>query len=169
MLYGRCLSSSLQAASTRAPSGSRCQSMRHIIRTRTTGGGNQPNTAVVGTTVTSKRFESSSSSSSSSSLDNQSNATTTIKNQQDGLKWTERDEAPKWMQKMAPSKGGTNLPNPLEGAVIAVVAIAGYYAWFVEPPTQASSSSSPPAESSAATDDDETTSNKNSTGVIPEK
>jgi hypothetical protein len=100
-------------------------------------------------------------------MDNKSNAT--MKNQ-DGLKWTERDEAPKWMQKMAPSKGGTKLPNPLEGAVIAVVAIAGYYAWFVEPPTQASSSSSSSEVSVAAADDDnDTTSNKNSTNIAPEK
>lgn len=36
---------------------------------------------------------------------------------------------------MAPTKGGTQLPTPKEAAVIAVVAAAGYYAWFVaEPP-----------------------------------
>jgi len=51
------------------------------------------------------------------------------------LKWTEKKEAPKWLNRMAPTKGGTQLPTPKEAAVIAVVAAAGYYAWFVaEPP-----------------------------------
>lgn len=50
------------------------------------------------------------------------------------LKWTERKEAPRWMTKMAPTKGGTKLPTPAEAAVMAVVAAGGYYAWFVEPP-----------------------------------
>jgi len=53
------------------------------------------------------------------------------------LKWTERKEAPKWLNKMAPTKGGTKLPTPKEAALIAVVAAAGYYAWFVEPPKRA--------------------------------
>mmetsp|Transcript_28421 Transcript_28421/g.48281 ORF Transcript_28421/g.48281 Transcript_28421/m.48281 type:complete len:108 (-) Transcript_28421:1418-1741(-) len=53
------------------------------------------------------------------------------------LKWTERKEAPKWLNKMAPTKGGTKLPTPPEAALIAVVAAAGYYAWFVEPPKRA--------------------------------
>jgi len=51
-------------------------------------------------------------------------------------KWTQRKEAPAWMQRMAPTKGGTTLPTPKEFAVIAIVAAAGYYAWFVEPPKQ---------------------------------
>src|SRR6056300_1677591 len=51
------------------------------------------------------------------------------------LKWTQRKEPPKWLSRMAPTKGGTQLPTPKEAAVIAVVAAAGYYAWFVaEPP-----------------------------------
>ena len=50
------------------------------------------------------------------------------------LKWTERKEAPKWLSRMAPTKGGTKLPTPLEAAVIGVVTAAGYYAWFVDPP-----------------------------------
>mmetsp|Transcript_30216 Transcript_30216/g.68950 ORF Transcript_30216/g.68950 Transcript_30216/m.68950 type:complete len:110 (-) Transcript_30216:251-580(-) len=50
------------------------------------------------------------------------------------LKWTERKEAPRWMTRMAPTKGGTKMPTPAEAAVMAVVAVAGYYAWFVEPP-----------------------------------
>jgi hypothetical protein len=53
------------------------------------------------------------------------------------LKWTERKEAPKWLNKMAPTKGGTKLPTPKEAALIAIVAAAGYYAWFVEPPKRA--------------------------------
>mmetsp|Transcript_46919 Transcript_46919/g.69776 ORF Transcript_46919/g.69776 Transcript_46919/m.69776 type:complete len:120 (-) Transcript_46919:37-396(-) len=58
------------------------------------------------------------------------------KNKEKDLKWTERKEAPKWLQKIAPTKGGTKLPTPLEGAVIACVVAAGYYSWFVEPPKQ---------------------------------
>mmetsp|Transcript_15724 Transcript_15724/g.33249 ORF Transcript_15724/g.33249 Transcript_15724/m.33249 type:complete len:106 (-) Transcript_15724:591-908(-) len=54
--------------------------------------------------------------------------------QQRNLKWTERKEAPRWLKKMAPTKGGTALPTPKEAAVIGVVAAAGYYAWFVDPP-----------------------------------
>lgn len=53
------------------------------------------------------------------------------------LKWTERKEAPKWLSRMAPTKGGTKLPNPLEAAVISVFMAAGYYAWFVDPPKRA--------------------------------
>ena len=53
------------------------------------------------------------------------------------LKWTERKEAPKWLSRMAPTKGGTKLPNPLEAAVIGVFMAAGYYAWFVDPPKRA--------------------------------
>lgn len=52
------------------------------------------------------------------------------------LKWTERDEAPKWLKRMAPTKGGTALPTLKESLVIAVVAGAGYYAWFVDPPKE---------------------------------
>ena len=55
------------------------------------------------------------------------------KDTQQKLKWTERDEAPQWIQKMAPSKGGTALPNRLEATVISIVFILGYYAWFVDP------------------------------------
>ena len=55
------------------------------------------------------------------------------------LKWTERKEAPRWMTRMAPTKGGTKLPTPAEAAVMAAVAAAGYYAWFVEPPQRKAS------------------------------
>ena len=53
------------------------------------------------------------------------------------LKWTERKEAPKWLQRIAPTKGGTKLPTPVEAALIAVVSAVGYYAWFVDPPKRA--------------------------------
>ncbi len=54
------------------------------------------------------------------------------------LNWKDRKEAPKWLSRMAPTKGGTKLPTPLEAAVIAVVTAVGYYAWFVaEPPKRA--------------------------------
>lgn len=49
------------------------------------------------------------------------------------LKWTEQKEAPNWLKRMEPTKGGT-LPTLKEGVVIAVVGVAGFYAWFVEPP-----------------------------------
>ena len=50
------------------------------------------------------------------------------------VKWTDKEEAPKWLRKMAPTKGGTELPTPKEAAVIGVVLMAGYYAWFIDPP-----------------------------------
>jgi hypothetical protein len=53
------------------------------------------------------------------------------------LKWTERKEAPKWMQKMAPQKGGTELPDAKTSALIFMVASAGFYAWFIDPPKRA--------------------------------
>ena len=53
------------------------------------------------------------------------------------LKWTERKEAPKWLSRMAPTRGGTKLPTPLEAAVILAFTAAGYYAWFVDPPKRA--------------------------------
>lgn len=49
------------------------------------------------------------------------------------MKWTDRKEAPKWMLKMAPAKGGTSLPTRIEMLAISIVGIAGYYAWFVDP------------------------------------
>jgi len=48
------------------------------------------------------------------------------------MKWTEREEAPKWIKKMAPSKGGTALPTKTESVVISVMLVVGYYAWFVD-------------------------------------
>lgn len=50
------------------------------------------------------------------------------------LKWTKRKEAPNWLKRMEPTKGGTALPTLKEGVVIAVVGVAGFYAWFVDPP-----------------------------------
>ena len=48
------------------------------------------------------------------------------------LKWTEREEAPRWMQKMAPLKGGTKPPNKMETIILSIVFVAGYYSWFVD-------------------------------------
>ena len=48
----------------------------------------------------------------------------------------EEEEAPRWLRRMAPTKGGTALPSPKEAAVIAVVAAAGFYAWFIDPPKE---------------------------------
>ena len=55
------------------------------------------------------------------------------KQKEEHLKWTEREKAPKWLRKMAPTRGGTKPPNKIEAAVISVVAILGYYSWFVDP------------------------------------
>jgi hypothetical protein len=35
---------------------------------------------------------------------------------------------------MAPPKGGTELPDAKFMAVFAIVASAGFYAWFIDPP-----------------------------------
>lgn len=45
---------------------------------------------------------------------------------------TEEKKAPKWLLKMAPTKGGTKPPNAMEATAIAIVAVFGYYAWFVD-------------------------------------
>lgn len=45
---------------------------------------------------------------------------------------TEEKKAPKWLLKMAPTKGGTKPPNAMETTAIAIVAVFGYYAWFVD-------------------------------------
>ena len=50
------------------------------------------------------------------------------------LKRTQRKEAPRWLQKMAPTKGGRELPTAKEAAAIGIVVAVGYYAWFVDPP-----------------------------------
>jgi hypothetical protein len=82
----------------------------------------------------------SSSSSFSSSSKTSSNNNTNISNKvnvdQSKLKWTEREEAPKWLQRMAPSKGDTKPPDAKFLAVFAVVGSAGYYAWFIDPPQE---------------------------------
>mmetsp|Transcript_23268 Transcript_23268/g.34468 ORF Transcript_23268/g.34468 Transcript_23268/m.34468 type:complete len:182 (+) Transcript_23268:153-698(+) len=52
--------------------------------------------------------------------------------QQADLKWTEREEAPWWLQKMAPYKGATKLPNKMETVILSIVTVLGYYAWFVD-------------------------------------
>jgi hypothetical protein len=41
------------------------------------------------------------------------------------------------MQKMAPQKGGTDLPDAKTSALIVVVGFAGFYAWFIDPPKRA--------------------------------
>jgi hypothetical protein len=53
------------------------------------------------------------------------------------LNWKERKEAPKWLQRMAPQNGGTELPDAKTSALIFVVASAGFYAWFIDPPKRA--------------------------------
>ena len=56
-----------------------------------------------------------------------------IRNEKD-LKWTEREEAPKWMRRMTPPRGGTAPPNKKEMALIGVVIAAGFYSWVIDPP-----------------------------------
>ena len=53
---------------------------------------------------------------------------------QNNIKWTESEQAPAWMQRISPTKGGRELPTPKEFAVISVVLAAFYYSWFVDPP-----------------------------------
>ena len=72
------------------------------------------------------------SSSKNRSGDNSTNGDARTTPQED-LKWTEKEEAPKWMQKMAPYKGGTKLPNKVEGTIIFIVTVLGLYSWFVDP------------------------------------
>ena len=81
-----------------------------------------------------KRLKTSSSSPSScKSSRSRSSAEQEAKHQQ-SLKWTERKEAPKWLKRLEPTKGGTSLPTPKEASVMALVALVGYYAWFIDPP-----------------------------------
>ena len=42
-------------------------------------------------------------------------------------------EAPQWLQRMAPTRGGRKPPNKVEAAVIGIVGIFGFYAWFIDP------------------------------------
>ena len=79
-----------------------------------------------------KRLKTSSSSKSSS----RSSAEQVAK-QQHSLKWTERKEAPSWLKRLEPTKGGTSLPTPKEASVMALIAVVGYYAWFIDPPKKA--------------------------------
>mmetsp|Transcript_7248 Transcript_7248/g.11030 ORF Transcript_7248/g.11030 Transcript_7248/m.11030 type:complete len:99 (-) Transcript_7248:202-498(-) len=58
---------------------------------------------------------------------------TKVKDEKD-LKWTERKEAPKWLRRMAPTKGGTDPPDAKASAVIGIVSIAFIYSWFIDPP-----------------------------------
>ena len=40
------------------------------------------------------------------------------------------------LHKMAPTRGGTELPDAKFLAIFAVVGSAGFYAWFIDPPTK---------------------------------
>jgi hypothetical protein len=44
-------------------------------------------------------------------------------------------EAKGWLKRMAPPKGGTEVPDAKFMAVATVVLGAGYYAWFIDAPT----------------------------------
>ena len=45
----------------------------------------------------------------------------------------EEEQAPQWLQRMAPTRGGMKPPNKVEAAVIGIVGIFGFYAWFIDP------------------------------------
>ena len=34
---------------------------------------------------------------------------------------------------MVPYKGGTKLPNRLEGTIMSIVVVLAYYSWFIDP------------------------------------
>jgi hypothetical protein len=63
-----------------------------------------------------------------------SSSKTKVPKDEKHLKWTEREEAPKWLQRMAPVKGGTEPPDAKTLALMSVVGSAGFYAWFIDPP-----------------------------------
>ena len=89
------------------------------------------------TSAKNKRFASSSSSSKLSpenNNNNQNKKTDHPEELQNNIKWTESEQAPAWMQRISPTKGGRELPTPKEFAVISVVLAAFYYSWFVDPP-----------------------------------
>jgi hypothetical protein len=44
-------------------------------------------------------------------------------------------EAKGWLKRMAPPKGGTEVPDAKFMAVATIVMGAGYYAWFIDAPT----------------------------------
>jgi hypothetical protein len=79
-----------------------------------------------------KRYISGSKSSFKKTTNKVEDATSRTPQQEAKLKWTEREQAPWWLQKMAPYKGGTKLPNKLEATVLSIVIVLGYYAWFVD-------------------------------------
>jgi hypothetical protein len=104
---------------------------------------------VIESSTTGRRNNGSSSSSSSSSTTT-SPATTTTRitstkvdpvvtaapvDCETNLKWTDKKEAPWMLTKMAPPKGGTEPPDAKFLAFAALVGAAGFYAWFIEPPT----------------------------------
>jgi hypothetical protein len=63
-----------------------------------------------------------------------SSSKTKVPKDEKHLKWTEREEAPKWLQRMAPAKGGTDPPDAKTSALMLLVGSAGFYAWFIDPP-----------------------------------
>lgn len=65
---------------------------------------------------------------------NKSSSTTPKPKDEKDLKWTERKEAPKWLQKIAPTKGGTDPPDAKASAVIGIVTAGFIYSWFIDPP-----------------------------------
>ena len=87
------------------------------------------------TSAKNKRFASSSKlSPENNSNNNQNQKTDHPEEMQKNIKWTEREQAPAWMQRISPTMGGRELPTPKEFAVISVVLAAFYYSWFVDPP-----------------------------------
>ena len=70
---------------------------------------------------------------------NGNKTTTTATRDESHLNWKERSEAPKWMQRIAPTRGGKlSELKWYEATAIAAGCAVFYWAWFVaEPPRQA--------------------------------
>jgi hypothetical protein len=47
------------------------------------------------------------------------------------------------LHKMAPTRGGTEAPDAKFLAIFAVVGAAGFYAWFIDPPSKSGSNHNP--------------------------
>ena len=75
-----------------------------------------------------RRFFSSSSTNSTPSTSKNGRKTSTIH-----AASKEEERIPRWLQRMAPPKGGTAPPNKTEAMVIGTVLVLGYFAWFVDP------------------------------------
>lgn len=92
-----------------------------------TASGNRPLNSCISATTTHQRVLFSSSSKTNTPGEKDKNATTIEENHQQTpmdedeshLNWKDRKEAPKWMRRIAPAKGGKWPPSPQEAAILA--------------------------------------------------